>query len=343
MPVLVPKHERIPGVFYALTQHGVELPVIDVTHPSFAIDHNEATIRALRERSAAEALNFRRKPRWLRRLLFFIFLRRSVIIRGLRSSEGTFLSGMNTYLLKLSSAHLASSFATAADRRLAKGAALMDVRLRLQIMAELLADKLCQDLNQSTPVTVPIFLLNIAGGPAMDSLNALILAQRKSAPALAMSSIQIAVLDAHDEAPQFGRNALAALQTPDGPLTGLKISFAHRHYDWNHPESLREIFTHVPDNAISLSSSEGGLFHYASDEVIQANLEALRDCTGRGFSFSGSLSLDTPANRASLSFSGAAIRFFKPDVFEALVRNTGWRIDRQVEVLRTLCFQLVKT
>jgi hypothetical protein len=55
------------------------------------------------------------------------------------------------------------------------------------------------------------------------------------------------------------------------------------------------------------------------------------------------LSLDTPANRASLSFSGAAIRFFKPDVFEALVRNTGWRIDRQVEVLRTLCFQLVKT
>jgi hypothetical protein len=177
----------------------------------------------------------------------------------------------------------------------------------------------------------------------MDSLNALILAQRRSAPALSSHPIQIVVLDAHDEAPQFGRNALAALQTSDGPLTGLKISFAHRHYDWNHPESLREIFAHVPDNAISLGSSEGGLFHYASDEVIRANLETLRDCTGRGFSFSGSLSPDTPANRASLSFSGAAIRFFKPDVFEALVRETGWRIDRQVAVLRTLCFQLVKT
>ena len=342
MPVLIPKRERIPGVAYALTQHGVELPVIDVTHPSFTVDRDEATIQRLRERTAAEALNFSRKPRWFRRLLFFIFLRRSVLVRGLRSSEGTFLSGMNTYLLKLSSAHLASSFATKADHRLVKGAALMDVRLRLQIMADLLADKLCQELNQSAPVTVPIFLLNIAGGPAMDSLNALILAQRRSAPALSSHPIQIAVLDAHDEAPQFGRNALAALQLPDGPLSGLKISFAHRHYDWTHPESLREIFAHVPDNAISLGSSEGGLFHYASDDVIRANLETLRDCTGRVFSFAGSLSPDTPANRASQSFSGAAIRFFKPEIFEALVRDTGWRIDRQVEVLRTLCFLLVK-
>jgi hypothetical protein len=217
----------------------------------------------------------------------------------------------------------------------------MDVRIRLQIMADLLAEKLCQNLERA-PAGVPIFLLNIAGGPAMDSLNALILAQRKSPASLSTHPIQIEVLDAHDEGPHFGRNALESLKTANQPLSGLNIVFAHQPYDWNKPESLQDVFKNLPAEAISLGSSEGGLFHYATDDVIRANLEALRDCTGRGFSFSGSLTPDTPVNRASLSFSGAAMRFFNADTFASLVRDTGWRIDRQVDILRTLCVRLVK-
>jgi hypothetical protein len=339
MPVLIPVKERIPGVSYALTQQGIELPVIDVTHPSFAVDTSPAAIEALRAGVSAETLQWSRRPRWLQRLLMALVVRRSVLMRGLRSSEGTFLSGMNTYLIKLPPAHLASSFATATDRRIAAKSPLMDVRLRLQIMADLLAEKLCQDLAQA-PASAPVFLLNIAGGPTMDSLNALILAQRKFS--LSTHPIQIAVLDAHEEGPHFGFNALASLQTGKGPLSDLNINFVHQPYDWNKPETLRDICKDLPADAIGLGSSEGGLFHYAPDEVIRANLEALRDCTGSGFSFSGSLTPDTPVNRASLSFSGAAMRFFHPDIFEKLLRDTGWRIDCQVEVLRTLCVRLVK-
>jgi len=341
MSVLIPENERIKGVSYAMTQQGVELPVIDVTHPSFALDHSFDAIQTLRVRAAAEALQWSRNPRWLQRLLMFLVVRRSVLMRGLRSSEGTFLSGMNTYLIKLPPAHLASSFATPTDRRIAAKAPVMDVRLRLQIMADLLTESLIYELSQA-PADVPIFLLNIAGGPTMDSLNALILAQRKSPATLSTHPIQIEVLDAHDEGPHFGRNALESLQTANGPLSGLNIRFAHQHYDWNKPDALKDIFKDLPADAISLGSSEGGLFHYATDEAVRANLEALRDCTGSRFTFSGSLTPDTPANRTSLRFSGAAMRFFQPEVFEKLVHDTGWRIDRQVEVLRTLCVRLVK-
>jgi len=341
MAVLIPEKERIEGVSYALTQQGIELPVIDVTHPSFSIAQSATAIEALRARASVETLQWNRNPRWLQRLLMAIVMRKSVLMRGLRSSEGTFLSGMNTYLIKLPPAHLASSFTTPTDLRIAAKVQLMDIRLRLQIMADLLAEKLCQDLDQA-PATVPIFLLNIAGGPAMDSLNALLLTQRKSSAVLATHPIQIAVLDAQDEGPHFGLNALKSLQTANGPLSDLNVVFAHKHYDWNKPASLRDVFKNLRTDAISLGSSEGGLFHYATDDVIRANLEALRDCTGSRFSFSGSLTPDTPANRASLSFSGAAMRFFHPNVFESLVHDTGWRIDRQIEVLRTLCVRLAK-
>jgi len=342
MPVLIPETERIPGVSYALTQQGVELPVIDVTHPSFAVDHSDATILALRARVSAETLQWNRNPRWLQRLLMALVMRRSVLMRGLRSSKGTFLSGMNTYLIKLPPTHLASTFTTATDRRIAAKPQLMDVRLRLQITADLLAEKLIHELDRA-PMGVPIFLLNIAGGPAMDSLNSLILAQQKSSTSLSIHQIQITVLDTQAEGSYFGRNALESLQTANGPLSDLNISFTHQPYDWNKPASLKNIFKDLPADAISLGSSEGGLFHYATDEVIRANLEELRECTGSHFTFSGSLTPDTPLNRAALSFSGAAMRFFKPEVFETLIHDTGWRIDRQVEVLRTLCVRLVKT
>jgi hypothetical protein len=266
-------------------------------------------------------------------------MRRSVLMRGLRSSKGTFLSGMNTYLIKLPPTHLASSFTNPTDRRIAAKPQLMDVRLRLQIMADLLAEKLCQDLAQAR-ANAPIFLLNIAGGPAMDSLNALLLTRQKTN--LAPHPIQIAVLDAQDEGPHFGRNALESLKTANGPLSGLNISFAHQHYDWHKPASLKNVFNALPADTLSLGSSEGGLFHYADDETIRANLAALREFTGNGFSICGSLSPDTPVNRASLSFSGAAMRFFEPDAFATMVRDTGWRIDHQVEIIRTLCFRLVK-
>ena len=42
----IPERNKKPGLCYALTDDGVELPVIDVTHPSFALDLSSQEWRA---------------------------------------------------------------------------------------------------------------------------------------------------------------------------------------------------------------------------------------------------------------------------------------------------------
>jgi hypothetical protein len=341
MAILIPQNERVSGVCYAQTSQGVELPVVDVTHPSFALDASPAAMAGVRERAEAEAAQWQRRPRWMRRLLYPLLARHSVLLQGMRASHGTFLSGMNTYLFKLGPAHLASSFAKRMDRKMAAKAAAMEVRYRLQAMAELLEEKLEAKLR-GAPAGRPVHLLNIAGGPAMDDLNALILARRRAPELLAGRAVRIEVLDLHDEGPAFGRNALAALRAPGAPLAGVDAVFEHRHYDWNKPEMLRESFAGTGEGAVVLGSSEGGLFHYGDDATIRVNLEALREYSGPGFGFTGSVGIDSPQNRAALGLTGAAVRYFTLEAFEALVRRSGWRIERQAETLRSLCVRLAK-
>jgi hypothetical protein len=225
------------------------------------------------------------------------------------------------------------------DRRIAAKAASLEVRYRLQAMAELLAEKLGAELR-SAPAGRPVRLLNIAGGPAMDDLNALILVQRRAPELLAGRAVRIEVLDLHEEGPAFGRNALAALRAPGAPLADVDVGFEHRHYDWNRPETLRESFP--GDDALALGSSEGGLFHYGDDATIRVNLEALREYSGPGFGFTGSVGIDSPENRAALALTGAAVRYFTLEAFETLVRRSGWKIERQAATMRSLCVQLAK-
>jgi len=341
MAILIPPMERVSGVCYAQTSQGVELPVVDVTHPSFALDASPAALAAVREHAAEEAAKWQHRPRWLRRLLYLLLARQSVLLQGMRASNGTFLSGMNTYLFKLGPAHLASSFAKRMDRKMAAKASALEVRYRLQAMAELLVEKLVAELR-GAPASRPVRLLNIAGGPAMDDLNALILAQRRAPELLAGRAVRIEVLDLHEEGPAFGRNALAALREPGAPLAGVDAVFEHRDYDWNRPATLLESFAGTAGGAITLGSSEGGLFHYGDDATIRVNLEALREYSGPSFSFTGSVGIDSPENRAALALTGAAVRYFKMDAFEALVRRSGWRIERQVPTMRSLCVRLTK-
>jgi len=337
----IPESERVAGVCYALTRDGTELPVIDVTHPSFAVDTSAAAVVVLRERARAEVARWDRRPRWLGALMLALFARRSTLLRAVRSARGGFLSGMNTYLTKLPPGHLASSFATAADRRIAGHAQLTGIRLRLQLMAELLAEPLARDFVRA-PAGTPVVLLNLAGGPAMDSLGALLLTRRDVPAALAGRPVRIEVLDLHDEAPAFGQNALEALRAAGAPLAGLDITFRHEPYDWNRPETLRERLRPLADGAVALGSSEGGLFSYASDEVIRRNLAILREGTGRDFRFAGTYSPEHPLSRAALRFSQASSRFFAPEAFASLVRSAGWRIDRDLEAVGTRCVRLAK-
>ena len=117
--------------------------------------------------------------------------------------------------------------------------------------------------------------VNIAGGPALDSINALIMLSRAHAT-LIHRPIAIHVFDAQLDGPTFGASALLALTAPGGPLHGLEVQFQHHAYDWNAPAPLAHLLAGLAARrAIIAASSEGGLFEYGNDEAVVANLTAL--------------------------------------------------------------------
>lgn len=335
-----PERDRRPGVFYAVAEDGIELPVIDVTHPTFAVDEAEPVIRQAWERDRAEDRAWQRKPAWQRRLIFWLVRRNSVVLQNLWQSEGTFLNAMATYRMKLGPNHLGAAYTKRLDRHIAASGSILDVRLRLQRVAHLVADALEPALSTRRSATV--HLIAIAGGPAMDAINALLLLHRKSPHLLERRRIRLHVLDAHDEGPKFGARALAALQGEGGPLAGLDCAFEFTRYDWNHPMALADLVAQLEPDAVAAASSEGGLFQYGSDEVITANLRVLRDHTPADFTVTGSISPVTPENLRSRRMIRIPIRHFQPDAFAALSQRAGWRVERLLEGHRTHCLRLVK-
>ena len=262
-----------PNVYYAEADVGIELPVIDVTNPEFALAVGPAEQRAMVETYARRQRPWRFMPRWLRRRVFQKMARRSVLARAM-STGGRYLSGLDTYLFKLGPDNLGTVTSELIDRRIAESPPVLSIRLRLQDVAELLAEFLAPALVQAPDK--PLYLLNIAGGPTMDSLNALILLNRGDPRHLRGRRIVIQVLDLDSAGPAFGARALAALSVSGGPLNGLRIEFHHRPYDWSRAEELAPVLDALrAESAVWAVSSEGGLFDYGSDADVIANLEKL--------------------------------------------------------------------
>jgi hypothetical protein len=223
------ERNKKPGVRYAVTDDGLELPVVDLTHPAFAFTLDEERQRALVTHFLAEQRRFARLPPLLRRLMLRFFMRGSRIGQGLRRAEGTFLDGMTTYLFKLGPKNL-GSYAVPVDTRILMSLPAISVRLRLSDMARLLADGLAARL--AAEPHAPLYFLNIAGGPAIDSLNALLLLRQEQPATLTSRRVVLRVLDGDDAGPAFGARALAALQEPGAALNGLDITFEHTRSDW---------------------------------------------------------------------------------------------------------------
>ena len=258
----LPEENKKPGVHYAATTDGVELPVVDVTHSAFAVSLSQSEQQTLVRKFLDERVPFATLPKFLRNRLMQFFLRGSVLSKGIRAAQGSFMRGMDTYLLKLGPDML-GSYATPIDRRIAGSLPSLSVRLRLQDMAQLMADALCVSL--SSQPRRPLHLINIAGGPAIDSLNALILLQKNESATLRDRPVSIHVLDLDDAGPKFGEAALAALTREGAPLHGTQIAFRHAPYDWSNPAGLNPVLEEAcAKNAIVIGSSEGGLFEYGS-------------------------------------------------------------------------------
>ncbi|HEX2877064.1 MAG TPA: hypothetical protein VHP33_37695 [Polyangiaceae bacterium] len=319
-------HKKRPGVCYAVTNDGLELPVVDVTHPAFACALTDEKQQALKLHFLEEQRRFAQLPRWLRAVMLRFFMRGSRIGQGLRRAEGGFLDGMTTYLFKIGPKNL-GSYAVPVDRRILMSLPAISVRLRLSDMARLLADGLAPRLAKDAQR--PLQFVNIAGGPAMDSLNALLLLKREQPELLAERHITLHVLDGDENGPAFGQRALAALQAPGAPLSGLDVEFRHARYDWGRASELTPFLERArQDGALLVASSEGGLFEYGSDRDIVENLKALPH--GSDAFVVGSVTRDDEVIRTLKLTSTAATKPRGLPVFAALAEQAGWNITRSI-------------
>jgi hypothetical protein len=249
------------------------LPVIDVTHPAFAVPDDPASVATTRDAFLAWFRRNRLVPRIVTRLLMRLAARRSPLLRKMLASDNGYLDSISTYMLKLGVDHLPAGFDGPVDRKVAAAPHVGLIRLRMQQIARLLAEALLAPLAGAPDA--PLHLVNIAGGPALDSINALIMLARAHATQI-HRPIAIHVFDAQQEGPTFGTRALFALTAPGEPLHGLEIQFQHHAYDWNDTAPLAHLLAGLAARgAIIAASSEGGLFEYGTDDAVVANLTAL--------------------------------------------------------------------
>jgi hypothetical protein len=322
------ERNKRPGVSYAVTNDGVELPVLDVTHPAFSCELSELEQAAMLSRFLDEQRRFARLPRWLRAALVRFALRGSRIARGLRRAEHGYLDSMTTYLFKLGPKNL-GSYAVPVDRKILRTLPAISVRLRAADMARLLADGLVPRL--SADASRPLYLVNIAGGPASDSLNALILLRREWPQLLAARPIMLDVLDRDRDGPAFGGRALAALQEAAAPLHGLSVRFEHRPYDWRDPSGLADTLRLAnASRAVVAVSSEGGLFEYGTDRDVVENLRVLGGGGEDALFVVGSVTRDDEAMRTLKLTSTIATKPRGLAAFSALVEAAGFGVARSI-------------
>ena len=139
------------------------------------------------------------------------------------------------------------------------------------------------------------------------------------------------MFDLDQAGPSFGARALAALLAEGAPLHGLAATFDYVRYDWSNTTGLRKVLDTLGDGNVVAGSTEGGLFEFASDGDIVANLSVLRDCTPDDFVMVGPVvrdvdtidprlkALETVEDRPGIRFLGLA-------AFRKLAQRAGWVI-----------------
>ncbi len=206
----------------AATREGHMMPVINVTDPRFAVPNDPDSLRKLLDALRNEEGRNRRIPKFIMRWMLKSATKRSLLLQAVFGGNAAFVDGMSTYVMKLGADNLPPPYDSPMDRRVAASPHLTLLRLRTQQVARLLADGLVAEL--ASAVMAPLHLINIAGGPAIDSLNALIILNRAHGDLL-RRQIVMHVLDPDEVGPFFGKNALAALMADGAPLAGLDVVF----------------------------------------------------------------------------------------------------------------------
>jgi hypothetical protein len=310
----------------AKTLEGYDLPVIDLTDPRFAVPDDPAAARALHDAFVADERSRRFIPQFIMRVLLRSAARRSRLVHAVFAPQSGFLDGISTYVMKLGPDNLMPPFDSPMDRRVASSPHVGLLRLRMQQVARLLAEGLVEHLRADADA--PLELVNIGGGPALDSLNALILLARDH-PDLLARRITVHVLDSDPEGAFFGGNALKALSAQGLPLNGRGIAWRLAPYDWNATAPLAELVgTLTSAGAIVAASSEGALFEYGSDDAIVANLTTLR-ADGSGVRLvAGSVTRPDEVRRRMIAQTGFHLVPRGLAGFSPLAARAGFAIER---------------
>ena len=329
MTVGTPEMHKKPGVFYAVGDEGIELPIIDVTNPAFSIEMSDGELDRLLQEHIRTVERRAKVPAFIQNLMLRFMMRQSRIMRALSGAAGGFLGGMDTYLLKLGPDNMGSAYASAIDRQISASLPGLSIRMRLQYISHLLADGVEPALAAAQGQ--PLHLLNIGGGPAIDSLNTLIILRGQQPDPLTGRSIRIHILDLDESGPRFGGRALTALQEAGAPLHGLDIQFQHIEYNWSDTSILREFLGTLESQAVVAASSEGALFEYGTDEDVTANLRALHDHTPAAAVVAGSVTRADTTGRLMNGSSRAALQMRGIEAFLALTRAAGWDLAKRLD------------
>lgn len=322
-PIQIPEPHKQPGVYYAVTPDGVEVAVVDLSNPTFVENKSREELARIAEDTIRGWKRSRLFPRFVGRLM----ARHSLLMRGTYEADGGFVSGMASYYLKLKPELLGTGYASNLDRRITSLIGPTCMRLRMQTIAHYLTDELTPILEAKP--TRPLWLINIGGGPSLDSLNTLALLNKTRPDLLRSRKSTISVLDPDSDGPLFGQRCLTALSTSGGPLDGVDTELSWDPYSWSDIEGLRGLIDRwkLSDDVVAVSS-EGALFEYGSDDDIKGVISTLRDTMPADCLVTGTYFYDNEICRTMKKLGRILIQPRRETEFTALVDASGWKIDR---------------
>ncbi len=344
---LYPVKKKIPGLSYAFTLNGIELPVLDITHPDFVACTNDKILHKLlpyvQKNAEKNAEKFNKIPSFYKRYL----INHSFGIAELLDAEkqNMFASGTTTIMMKLGPRLIGKGRKRFWDRQMNKGFGPLVIRMRARDISRCEAETLIPLLKKYPEKD--LCFINIAGGSASDNINALFLIQNENPALLTKRKIEINVLDIDTFGPGFGERCITALKEPGGRFNELDITFRHIRYDWNRVDALTELLSERK-GCVQLFSSEGGLFEYCSDEVIIRNLNAIYGYSEKEAIIIGTLMHDIQEIDAGMKASMKIIATIKPRLLgrnglKSITENNKWSIESIIEGNpRYLIFSLEK-
>ena len=330
----IPENHKITGISYAFTGNGIELPVLDITHPLFINSINEEKLSKMlieiEQKGEERAESFNKIPAFIKDFM----AKRSYIMAGfmLKDTDDTFLSGMSTLMMKLGPGLIGKGRRKFFDRLGSKalGAILLRMRVRdiCKLQTEILSSQLIAQKEKN------LCFINIAGGAACDSINTLITICKNDKGLLMNREIEINVFDIDRFGPTFAGNCVESLRSPGNYFSGLNISFNYIYYNWIDTNILED-FLEKRKEWLKISSSEGGLFEYASDKDIIKNLNVLYENSSDDMKIAGSLIRDVntvdPGIRASMKLSNINARLLGVNGLKTILRETAWTFEKIIE------------